>query len=147
MIVKIDDLSSESSLSSSTSSPSTDDILPTKMSKDELRRCVSRLRTEHSDGEDIEFDDPETIDELNKWISKLETALQASEIASHQWSDAAIIFMAGSGKVNMAMRSLRESRNKEGLPEWIWEDFKDDLRKTLGMSRYFSVTTRKSVEE
>lgn len=145
MIVKTEDISSESSLSSSTSSTSADDILPTNMSRDVLRRCVSRLRTEHFDGEDVVFNEMYTIDEFNKWISKLENALQASEIAPHQWSDAAIIFMAGSGKVNMAMRLLRESRNKEGLTEWIWEDFKDDLRKTLGMSRYFSAT--KSVEE
>lgn len=139
MIVKTEDLSSESSLSWSPLSNSADSILPTRsMPKDELRRNVSRIRTDHFNGEDIECPELDTIDELNKWISKLEIALQASVIASHQWSDAAIIFMAGSGKVNMAMRSLRESRNKEGLLEWIWDDFKDDLRKTLGGFLYSS---------
>ncbi|KJA20895.1 hypothetical protein HYPSUDRAFT_203475 [Hypholoma sublateritium FD-334 SS-4] len=138
MIVETEDLSSESSLSWSPSSASSvDSILPTtrNMPKDELHRCVSRIRADYFNGGNIEFPELDTIDELNKWISKLEIALQASGIMAHQWSDAVIIFMAGSSKINMAMRLLRESRNKEGLLEWNWDDFKGDLRETLAAIR------------
>lgn len=134
MIVKNLDYSSESSPPDGASSASPSGDMSQNMSQDELRRRVSRIRTDHSNGQNISYPELTSVDALGKWISKLEGALQTSGIPPHQWSDAAIIFTAGSGPVNMQMRVRREARQRIEHGYWPWDEFKSDLREVIGTS-------------
>lgn len=101
---------------------------------DELRRQVSRIRTDHSTGKDISYPElhSHTVDE---WASKFESDLQVRSIPHSQWSNAAIIFLTGSGEVNMAMRECRHRRVQLGVLEWPWDEFKAELYDALCMFR------------
>ncbi|KAF8190070.1 hypothetical protein BJ912DRAFT_965649 [Pholiota molesta] len=97
---------------------------------DELRRQVSKIRTDHSTGKDVPYPElrSHTVDE---WVSKFEFDLQVRSIPRSQWSNAAIIFLTSSGEVNMAMRERRHHRVQLGVLEWPWDEFKSQLYDAL----------------
>ncbi|KAF9475349.1 hypothetical protein BDN70DRAFT_883831 [Pholiota conissans] len=131
MIVKTSNFSDSSSESSSFLSPPSSILeFDVEMSYDELRRHVSRIRTNHSTGKDVEYPALST-DTMDEWVSKFEDDLEVRFVPRSQWANAAIIFLAGAGKLSIAMRRCRAVRFKLGIQDWPWEEFKADLYDTL----------------
>ncbi|KDR70061.1 hypothetical protein GALMADRAFT_230383 [Galerina marginata CBS 339.88] len=102
---------------------------PTRISEQELIRCVSRIRHDTTTGQPISFLGLESAAALPDWLCRIEADLKDSGIPCAQWSDAAILFL--DGPVNMTMRGQRRRRIETGLYLWPWDDFKDALRNVL----------------
>ncbi|KAF8959811.1 hypothetical protein BDZ97DRAFT_1922607 [Flammula alnicola] len=104
----------------SSSTPVGEDEQP-RISQQELRRRVSRMRYDHSTGEEISYPKLNSAEALKDWLPRMETELSASGIPQTQWSDAAILFLEGS--VNIAMRAQRQRRTDTGILVWPWDEF------------------------
>ena len=71
--------------------------------------------------------------DLEAWIARVEEDMMTGDtIPRSQWSDAAMLYLAGYKALDMLMRQQRARRMDVGGSDiWIWEDFQESLSRVL----------------
>jgi len=73
----------------------------------------------------------ESIHDLPRWFNNMELASSDCEVPEEQYSEVAIYFLTGELKeVMLERKDLYLKESKRGF--WVWEDFKEDLRRLVG---------------
>lgn len=98
----------------------------------DLKSKVGHLRLNLQTGALESIPEPSSSAELDQWLKSIELSLKDGGIPRSEWPDAAILFLGKDGNLNRAMRSLRQSRFREGFSMWTWEEFIAELRTLLG---------------
>ncbi|KAF8168549.1 hypothetical protein B0H34DRAFT_793131 [Crassisporium funariophilum] len=105
---------------------------PSKMSRVDLSRRISQNRLDLATGLVTPYPFLSCVSEFEAWIERVEADLTAWGIPESHWSDAAILLLADSASVNMAMRQQRSKREEDiGISVWSWDEFKLALARLL----------------
>ena len=78
----------------------------------------------------------ESIHDLPRWFNNMELASSDCDVPEEQYSEVAIYFLTGELKeVMLERKDLYLKESKKGF--WVWEDFKEDLRRLVGKRFFF----------
>ena len=99
-----------------------------KLSREEILQRISNKRRNM-----VDFPPLNCRNDLEAWIARVEEDMMTGDtIPRSQWSDAAMLYLAGYKALDMLMRQQRARRMEAGGSDiWIWEDFQESLSQVL----------------